>query len=336
MVRAQENPMTEDRPEAIRIGAGGLSADVISLGATLAGLIVPGRDGPVNVVLGFEDAGSYATHGAFFGAVVGRCANRIAWGRARIGGRDYQLDLNENGHTHLHGGAGGFWSRGWTVERRMPDSVLLSLVSPDGDQGYPGVVRASCLYRAEPDRLAIELEACTDRETLVNLAAHPYFNLDGDGDALDHRLCIAADAFTPVDGDNIPTGEIRAVAGSRFDFRALRPIRREGEPYEGYDHNFVLARQPRREPVFAARLEAARSGLAMEVWTTEPGLQFYDGGNLPVREKLRGGAQSVRHGGLCLEAQRFPDAVHHPGFADAVLRPGETCRQITEYRFGPV
>jgi len=325
--------MTEDRLEAIRIGAGGLSTGVIPFGATLAGLTVPGRDGPVNVVLGFRDIRSYRTHGAFFGAIVGRCANRIAGGRARIGGRNFQLDLNENGRTHLHGGSAGFFARDWTVERRTPDSILLSLVSPDGDQGYPGEVRASCRYRVEPRRLVVELEARTDRETLVNLAAHPYFNLDGGGSVLGHRLRIAADAFTPVDADNIPTGEIRAVSGSRLDFRELRPIRREGEPCEGHDHNFMLAERPRTAPAFAARLEAASSGIAMEMWTTEPGLQFYDGGGLPVREELRGGVRSLRFGGLCLEPQRFPDAVNHPHFPGAVLKPGECYRQVTEYRF---
>lgn len=324
----------EDRHDVIRIDAGGITAGVISFGATLTELKVPGRDGPVNVVLGFDDLSAYRTHGAFFGAIAGRCANRIAGGRAHVGGRDYQLDLNEHGRTHLHGGTEGFGVRDWTVERHSADCVLLSLVSPDGDQGYPGEVHASCFYRVEPGRLAIELEARTDRETLVNLAAHAYFNLDGGGSALDHRLRIAADAYTPVDADNIPTGEIRAVADSRFDFRRLRPVCREGAPYEGYDHNFVLARQAREAPAFAARLEAARSGIAMDVLTTEPGLQFYDGGNLPVRERLHGDVQGVRHGGLCLEPQRFPDAVNHPGFADAVLRPGETYRQITEYRFG--
>lgn len=325
--------MMEDRLEAFSIDAGGTTAGVISFGATLAGLTVPGRHGPVHVVLGFDDPRCWRTHGAFFGAIVGRCANRIARGRARIGGRDCQLDLNENGRTHLHGGAGGFGVRDWSVERQTRDSVLLSLVSPDGDQGYPGEVRASCLYRVEPGRLVVELEARTDRETLVNLAAHPYFNLDGDGSVLGHRLRIAADAYTPVDADKIPTGEIRAVAGSRLDFRELRPIRPLHEPYEGYDHNFALAQRPRAAPSFAARLEAAHSGLAMEVWTTEPGLQFYDGGGLPVREPLRGGMEGVRFGALCLEPQRFPDAIHHPHFPGALLRSGEVYRQVTEYRF---
>lgn len=324
----------EDRHDVIRIGAGGITAGVISFGASLTELTVPGRNGPVNVVLGFDNLCAYRTHGAFFGAVVGRCANRIAGGRAHIGGRDYRLDLNENGRTHLHGGAAGFGVRDWTVERCSAHSALLSLISPDGDQGYPGEVHASCLYRVEPGRLVIELEARTDRETLVNLAAHPYFNLDGGGSVLNHGLCIAADAYTPVDAQNIPTGEIRAVADGRFDFRRLRPVCREGEPYEGYDHNFVLARQGREAPVFATRLESVRSGVAMDVLTTEPGLQFYDGGNLPVREGLRGGVQGVRHGGVCLEPQRFPDAINQPGFADAVLKPGEIYRQITEYRFG--
>lgn len=277
----------EDRHDVIRIGAGGITAGVISFGASLTELIVPGRDGPVNVVLGFDNLSAYRRHGAFFGAIAGRCANRIAGGRAHIGGRDHQLDLNEHGRTHLHGGAEGFAVRDWTVERRSADCVLLSLVSPDGDQGYPGEMHASCFYRVEPGRLVIELEARTDRETLVNLAAHAYFNLDGGGSALDHRLRIAADAYTPVDADNIPTGEIRAVADSRFDFRRLRPVCREGEPFEGYDHNFVLARQAREAPAFTAQLEAARSGIAMDVLSTEPGLQFYDRQSTGARKAAR-------------------------------------------------
>lgn len=323
--------------DALVIRNGELSASVISYGATLADLVVPTRDGPTSIVLGFDSLEAYKSHGAFFGAVVGRCANRIAGGQAKLGGTNYQLGLNEKGRTHLHGGAGGFFAREWQVERHDEVSVLLSLVSPDGDQGYPGKVRATCKYMLGPDRLAIELRAETDRETLVNMAAHPYFNLNGEGTALDHRLMIPAQAYTPVDDASIPTGEIRQVDGTAFDFRTLHPIRNEaGGSHSGYDHNFVLALAPFAKPHLAARLEGDRSQVAMEVWSTEPGLQFYDGGSLPVAEPLRGNVASERFGAVCLEPQRFPDAIHHPGFAGALLRPGETYSQVTEYRFSAV
>ncbi|MBN9249685.1 MAG: galactose mutarotase [Mesorhizobium sp.] len=323
--------------DLLTIRNGELSASVLAYGATLADLVVPTRDGPRSIVLGFDNLEAYKSHGAFFGAIVGRCANRIAGGKATLGGNDYQLDLNEKARTHLHGGAGGFFARNWHVERHDETSVLLSLVSPDGDQGYPGEVRASCRYTLGPDRLVVELRAETNRETLVNMAAHPYFNLNGAGSALDHRRMIPAQAYTPVDDASIPTGEIRQVDGTAFDFRAMRPIRNEVRgTHTGYDHNFVLALAPFAKPQLAARLEGEMSGAAMEVWSTEPGLQFYDGGSLPVAEPLRGGASSQRFGAVCLEPQRFPDAVHHPGFAGAVLRPGEIYSQVTEFRFSVI
>lgn len=325
------------RLDPLTIRNGELSARVLAYGATLAELVVPTRDGPKSIVLGFDNLEAYKSHGAFFGAIVGRCANRIAGGKATLGGKDYQLDLNEKGRTHLHGGAGGFFARTWQIERHDETSILLSLVSPDGDQGYPGEVRVSCKYTLGPDRLAIELRAETNRETLVNMAAHPYFNLNGAGTALDHRLMIPAQAYTPVDGASIPTGEIRQVDGTDFDFRALRPIRNEVHGlHSGYDHNFVLASAPFAKSQLAARLEGEMSGAAMEVWSTEPGLQFYDGGSLPVAESLRGGVSSQRFGAVCLEPQRFPDAVHHPGFAGALLRPGEIYSQVTEFCFSVI
>ncbi|KQZ26146.1 aldose epimerase [Mesorhizobium sp. Root552] len=323
--------------ERLEIRNGELSASVLAYGATLADLVVPTRFGPKSIVLGFDNLEAYTSHGAFFGAIVGRCANRIAGGKVTLGGKGHQLDLNEKGQTHLHGGAGGFFARNWHVERHDETSVLLSLVSPDGDQGYPGQVHATCKYTLGPDRLAIELRAETGCETLVNMAAHPYFNLNGDGTALDHRLMIPAQTYTPVDDASIPTGEIRQVEGTVFDFRALRPIRNEVHGlHSGYDHNFVLAPAPFAKPQLAARLEGDRSGAVMEVWSTEPGLQFYDGGSLPVAEPLRGGVSSQRFGAVCLEPQRFPDAVHHPGFAGALLRPGEIYSQVTEFRFSVI
>ncbi|WP_378949121.1 aldose epimerase family protein [Mesorhizobium sp. ANAO-SY3R2] len=323
--------------EAISISADGLKATVLTFGATLADLIVATPAGPRSVILGFDDLDSYLGHGGYFGAIAGRCANRIADGRFSLDGRVYQLYLNEAGRTHLHGGSDGFFRRNWTIVDSNQSSVLLGLTSSDGDQGYPGKVVATCRYSLDAHRLRIALGARTDAPTLVNLAPHAYFNLDGSGSILDHRLKIAAEAYTPVDAQNIPTGEVLAVDGGDFDFRELRAVRNEPDgDHRPYDHNFVLAMQPAPEPWHAARLEGPRSGIRLDLWTTEPGLQFYDGVHLPVTPPLRGGIAPVRHGGLCLEPQRFPDAIHHPHFPSAVLRPGEVYSQVTEYRFSTV
>lgn len=311
---------------AFDLADGAIAATVITYGASLADLAVNGR----SVLLGFADGETYAAHKAHFGSIAGRCANRIAGGRFSLDGIDHQLSRND-GPNHLHGGANGFGQLNWTVVESDARSVTLSLVSPDGDQGYPGEVHATCRYLVEGGGLTIDLRAVADRPTLVNLAAHGYFNLDGSQTILDHRLTIAADSYLPVDGELMPTGEIRPVAQTPFDFRAQRPIRNDAG--QTYDHNFALAPSPSAEPRFAARLESPGSELTMELWTTEPGVQFYDGNFLPVPERLRDGRQTRKHGALCLEPQRFPDAVHHPAFPGAVLRPGETYRQVTQYRF---
>lgn len=320
--------------EAITIAADGIEAKILTFGATLADLVVATPDGPRSVILGFDALDGYLAHGGYFGAIAGRCANRIAGGRFSLDGQEYQLDLNEAGRTHLHGGSDGFFRRNWTIVDNNESSVLLGLTSPDGDQGYPGKVIVTCRYSVDAGRLSIALGARTDAPTLVNLAAHAYFNLDGSGSILDHRLKIAAEAYTPVDAASIPTGEVLAVDGSDFDFRDLRAIRNGSDgDHRPYDHNFVLAMQAAPEPWHAARLEGPRSGIRLDLWTTEPGLQFYDGAFLPVAPPLRGGIAPLRHGALCLEPQRFPDAIHHPHFPSAVLRPDEVYSQVTEYRF---
>lgn len=323
--------------EAISIAAGGIEAKVLTFGATLADLVVATPGGPRSVILGFDSLDGYLTHGGYFGAIAGRSANRIAGGRFTLDGTEHQLDLNEAGRTHLHGGSDGFFRRNWTIVDVSESSVLLGLTSPDSDQGYPGKVIVTCRYSVDKSRLRIALGGRTDAPTLMNLATHAYFNLDGSGSILDHRLKIAAEAYTPVDAASIPTGEVPAVDGSLFDFRELRAVRNgPDETHQAYDHNFVLAMQPAPEPWHAARLEGPRSGIRLDLWTTEPGLQFYDGVHLPVAPTLRGGIEGVRHGALCLEPQRFPDAANHPHFPSAVLRPGEIYSQMTEYRFSMV
>ena len=323
--------------QAIDIAAEGIEARILTFGATLADLVVATPDGPRSVILGFDDLDGYLNHGGYFGAIAGRCANRIAGGSFELDGQTFELDLNEAERTHLHGGSDGFFRRNWLVVDANDSSVLLALISQAGDQGYPGKVIATCRYSLDAGRLTIALGARADAPTLVNLAAHAYFNLDGGGSILDHRLKIAAEAYTSVDANNIPTGEVPAVDGTPFDFRELRPVRNGmDEAHSPYDHNWVLAMQPAPEPWHAARLEGPLSGIRLDLWTTEPGLQLYDGAFLPVVPPLRGGIAPVRHGALCLEPQRFPDAIHHPHFPSAVLRPDEIYSQVTEYRFSMV
>ena len=330
--------LRDGRPvETIVIGSeGGLQAKILSLGATLSDLIVPLANGSKrSVILGFDDPQDHADTPGFLGTVAGRCANRIARGRFDLDGQGFMLDLNEHGTTHLHGGSGGFWAKVWTVLDSGDDFVLLGLFSEHGDQGYPGDLQVSCRYSIEGRKLSIALEARTDRPTLVNLATHAYFNLDGEGNVLGHSLAIPAERYLPVDAALIPTGEMAEVADTRFDFREPRPIgdANAADSHEPFDHNFVLALQPAERPHKVAELTAASQDVRMEIWSTEPGLQFYDGAGLPLPTPLRGGRRSVRFGGLCLEPQRFPDAIHHPDFAGAVLRPGEVYSQVTEYRF---
>lgn len=320
--------------EAVDIAGDGLSARIVSFGASLADLVVETAAGPRHVLLGFDRVEDLVAQRAYMGCIAGRCANRIRDGRFSLDGRAYRLSTNDGPH-HLHGGAVGFGRRRWTVEAADGRSVTLAIVSPDGEEGYPGRVEARCRYAIEAGRrLVIELTATTDAPTLVNLAAHGYFALDDESTVLGHTLEVAADRYTPAGADVVPTGVIEPVAGTRFDFRAARPIRNApGEDHQPYDTNFVIADAPAPGPRFVARVASPVSGVAMEVHTTEPGLQVYDGGFLPVPQPLGRGRPAVRFGGLCLEPQRFPDAINNPGFAGAVLRPGAVYRQVTEYRF---
>jgi aldose 1-epimerase len=318
------------------IAGGGLRVGVLTYGAVIRMLEVDGSGGPRNVVLGFSNLDDYVQRAPYFGAIAGRHANRLAGGRFPLDGRDVQLTLNEAGRTHLHGGLAGFPKRPWTLADAGPEHVTLTLVSEDGEEGYPGRVEATCRYAIDGDRtLAIELTATTDAPTIVNLAAHSYFDLDGDETILDHLMEIPAEAYTPVDGHLITTGEISPVAGTRFDFRRSRPIRGAGE-HETYDHNFVLAMTRAEKPRLAARVVGPKSGRTLEVLSTEPGVQFYDGSYLRVAVPDGGGRMRGKNSGFCLEPQLFPDGPNKPAWPSAVLRPGETYRQRTVYRFGEV
>lgn len=321
--------------ERVRLSGGGLEVQVLSLGAVIQDLGFDTGDGPRRRVLGFTQLDDYVTHAPYFGCVAGRYANRIADGRCVIEGRACQLSRNEAGRTHLHGGALGFARRIWQILDHGPGHVLLELVSPEGEEGYPGTLTARCCYRITGDgELTIELGATTDRATIVNLATHSYFNLDGSADILDHVLEIPAAHYLPVDAHLIPTGEIAAVGGTPFDFRHPRSLRAPaGQPATAYDHNFVLGRARSTETRLAARLTGSLSRTQLEIHSTEPGLQLYDGAGLALPVPGYDGRRYGTHAGLCLEPQNFPDAPNHAHFPDAILRPGEGYRQVTIYRF---
>ncbi|TXL77695.1 galactose mutarotase [Vineibacter terrae] len=323
----------------------GLRARILTYGATLAALDVPDGSGRSrSIVLGFTTLEDYCRARGHLGGTIGRFANRIAAGRFRLDGVDHALSVNEPPNT-LHGGRNGFDAAVWRLDALAADvapSVTLAHVSPDGDQGFPGRVEARARYTLEGSTLRLDYTATTDRPTVINLTNHAYFNLAGagSGDVLAHELQINADAFLPVDRHLIPTGEVRPVDGTPFDFRTPMPIgARIAEADEqlalahGYDHTFVLRSTGAAGPRLAARVREPPSGLAMEVWTTEPGVQFYSGNAL---RGLDVGAEGRAYGpraGLCLETQHFPDSPNQPGFPSTVLRPGDSFRSTTLLRF---
>jgi aldose 1-epimerase len=317
----------------VTIAAGDLSVKVINLGAVIRDVRLAGVDHPL--VLGFEGLEDYVAHSPHFGAIAGRSANRIAGGRFVLDGREIQLSRNENGRTHLHGGFNGFGRRVWRLVEYDQTSLTLAISSPDGEEGYPGHVEAKVRYIVEaPAVLRMEAEAITDAPTLVNLAQHSYFNLDGSADILDHRVAILADAYTPTGADKVPTGEILSVAGTVYDLRVARPIRRmtDGERVE-YDLNYVVSNERVAAPRPVARLESSKSRIALDVASTEPGVQFYDGCMMNVPVPGLGGRRYPVNGGCCFEPQVFPDAPNHPNFPSSVLRPGETYRQASIFAF---
>jgi aldose 1-epimerase len=316
------------------IAAGDLSVTIISFGAVIRDVRLAGIDRPL--VLGFDRLEDYLRYSPHFGAVAGRCANRIAGGRFTLDGRIVQLSLNEDERNHLHGGFKGFGHRAWRLADSDRRSVTLKISSADGEEGYPGNVEARCRYSvAPPATLAVDFEATTDAPTLVNLAQHTYFNLSTDADVFSHRVMIDAEAYTPVDEYRIPTGAIVPVADTVYDFRKMRSIRRKngGEPVD-YDINYAVstARAPAPRPV--ARLESPSGDLAVDIASTEAGLQFYDGCMMkPIPVAGHDGRRYGVHGGCCFEPQCYPDSPNHPGFPSAVLRPGVTYRQATRYVF---
>lgn len=333
-MRVREFGSTADNQsvQAVTIEGAGLTAEILTWGAVVRTLTRTGSDFPL--VLGFEAFADYPEYSPYFGAIVGRVANRIAGGLLRLDERTYHLDRNERGITHLHGGTLGFGVRPWVLMDAGRDYVALQIESSDGDMGYPGRLVATCTYRlVEPGTLRIELGAASDTATVVNLAHHSYFNLDGGPDLSGHSLMVAADQVTAVNADLVPTGRLLDVAGTIYNLRSARPLMPVGQPAPDLDINYCLLDATRMLGRAAARLESSRSGLALEVWTTEPGLQVYDGHMLNVSVAGLGGRRYGPRAGICLEAQRWPDAANHPAFPSIVVSPTTPYAQITEYRF---
>ena len=332
---------------ALRNNAG-MAVQVISYGGILTSISVPDRQGRfANVALGFECLEKYEAEHPYFGAITGRYANRIAKGRFSLEGTEYTLFVND-GSNALHGGDKGFDKRIWTA-RELADGLYpgleLTYRSNDGEEGYPGNLDAAVRYTlTDNNELRIEYSATTDAPTVVNLTNHSYFNLlgEGEGTIYEHILTLNADRFTPIDSGLIPTGELAAVAGTPFDFRKPKAIAagvRSSHPQislaQGYDQNLVLNREglSERELGFAARVYEPRYGRCMEVWTTEPGIQFYSG-NFLDGTLVGSSGRTYRQGdGLALETQHFPNSPNQPQFPSTALRLGERYETSTVYRF---
>jgi aldose 1-epimerase len=327
----------------------GLRVEVMDYGGTIVRLLAPDRAGHrADVVLGFGTAAEYPARSPYFGALIGRVGNRIAGGRFTLDGREYTLATNNapaGVRCHLHGGRKGFdkvmWRAQPTVHEGRP-ALRLNYTSADGEEGYPGALAVEVMYSLTRDNgLRIDYTATTTAPTPVNLTNHTYFNLKGEGagTVLDHELQIRAQRYTPVDAGLIPTGELAPVAGTPLDFTTARTIGsriKTDHPQlrfgNGYDHNWALDGTGGRLALAASVREPA-SGRVLEVLTTEPGLQFYSGNFLDGKITGKSGAPYVFRGAFCLETQHFPDAVHQPAFPDTVLRPGQTYRSTTIYRF---
>lgn len=326
----------------------GLEAAITNYGGIVVRLKTPDRNGQLaDVVLGFDTLDDYLKGHPYFGAIIGRYGNRIAKGRFQLNGVEYKLAVN-NGENHLHGGLKGFDKVVWNardVSTAEAPALELTYTSKDGEEGYPGTLHVTVVYTLTPaNELKIDYAATTDKDTIVNLTNHSYFNLagQGEGDILGHELMINASRFTPVDAGLIPTGELRSVEGTPFDFR--KPvaigarINQDDQQLKygnGYDHNFVLDRTG-DGLVLAARVTEPKSGRVMEVYTTEPGIQFYSGNFLDGSNKGKGGKIYQRRYGFCLETQHFPDSPNKPNFPSTVLRPGAKYQSTTVYRFPPV
>nr|XP_057934020.1 aldose 1-epimerase [Doryrhamphus excisus] len=311
--------------------------EVLTLGAIIRSVCCKGKDGQMeDVVLGFDDLEGYVSDKRHFGAVVGRVANRIAQGRFEVDGKTYQLDINNGPHA-LHGGLRGFSKAMWLASA-VEGGVRMSLSSPDGDQGYPGQMEVSVTYTLQGEKLTAEYQAWSSKTTPINLTNHSYFNLAGQAASTiyDHQVSINAHFYLPVDDTSIPTGEMKAVAGSPFDLRKPLLIgpRLKEVPGGGFDHTFCLASpgDPWAERL-VARVHHAASGRILEVSTSQPGVHFYTANVLDGTVTGKGGVKHGKHRAFCLETQNWPDAVNQASFPDCLLRPGEEYRHLTSFTF---
>ena len=336
---------------------GGWRATITDYGAILTSMTVPlGKDGPADVVLGFDSLEGYLAGHPYFGATCGRCSNRIAKGQFSLGGQDYQLATN-NGEHHLHGGEIGFDKKLWKAEPKLTDAgpaVTFSLVSPDGEEGYPGNLSVQTTYTLTPaGELVIDMQATSDEATVCNMVHHTYWNMAGQGSGTirGQQLAVHADRYLPVDAGSIPTGELAPVAGTAFDFRPERkpaaslgaaidalPGSSDGTNPGGVDHNLCIRGwQPDGQMRPVAVLRDPASGRTLELASNQPGVQVYTGNYLDGSLTGKGGAVYAKHSGVCLETQAFPDAIHHvgeEGWPAVILKPDQTYRHRMVHRFG--
>ncbi len=323
-----------------RLENGGVGAEVITYGAALRTFATTDREGaPVDIVLGYDTLDDYREGNQYLGAIVGRCANRIAGGSFLLGGTRYTLECNDNGRNHLHGGISGFSRRVWEPSA-CTDGLHLTLVSPDGDSGYPGTMRTDVIYTIDEEgALIISYRATCDQDTVCSLSNHAYFNLAGagSGSVLGQELALFSDFYTPTDAYSIPTGAVLPVGGTPMDFRMPKPLGAHiDDDFEqlrqagGYDHNWVVRGAPGNlRP--AARATCEETGIILETWTTELGIQLYTANCLEGTPAGKGGAHYGNRDAFCLEAQAFPNAVNTPSFPQPILRAGSVYQQKTAY-----
>lgn len=325
----------------------GMVVKVTNYGAIITSIVVPDRDGQMaDVALGYNDVKGYinAVDKPYFGAIVGRYGNRIANGEFTLGGETYSL-LKNNGDNHLHGGAIGFDKVVWDANYDQgKNQITLSYLAKDKEEGYPGNLKLSVTYTlTNENSIVVDYHATTDKPTPVNVTQHTYFNLKGEGEGtiLDHELMLNAKTYTPVDKGLIPTGELPSVSGTPFDFTTSKAIGRDiAQQHEqltfglGFDHNWVLDKGGKEDSLtLAAQVHEPTSGRVMEIYTTEPGIQFYCGNFLDGRLKGKSGKPYVHRGGFCLETQHFPDSPNQPSFPSTILKPGQQLKSQTVFKF---
>lgn len=342
MIKVEKAPFGMIGDEQIHLftlrNSRGMVVKLTNFGGIVTAIQVPDKNGnPVDVVLGFDSLSNYRAEHPYFGCIVGRYANRIANGEFSLNGNKYVLARN-NGENHLHGGAEGFDKKIWkaaSFKAEGQTGAELKYISPDGEEGYPGNLEVKVTYTlTDENEFRIDYEARTYAPTVVNLTHHSYFNLNGqgNGDIMEHELYINADRYTPVNAQLIPTGELRDVGSGPMDFRTPKAIGRDFQQVEGgYDHNFVLNKTGDLD--LAARLTSSRTGIGMEVYTTQPGMQFYSGNFLDGSLTGKEGKVYQQHFGLCLETQHFPDSPNQPAFPGTILNPEEIFRSTTIYKF---